>query len=120
MLMGKRRARRCAVGAACVLASILVGSQVAAGQTSEGVGPQARAATPSQLNIGLSSILEVFDPAVAQPVAKVHLDLLYDHVVGLNDAGTAFSKATGVASNWSTKDNQTWVFTIRRGIKFSN
>ena len=111
----RRRLRGTALlfGAVCLLSSI-VGTQVAAGQS------RGQAALPAQLNIGLSSLLEVFDPAVAQPVAKVHLDLLYDHVVGLNSLGTAFSKETGLASNWSTKDNQTWQFTIRRGIKFSN
>jgi peptide/nickel transport system substrate-binding protein len=83
-------------------------------------GGQTSQSLPKQLKIGLSSILEVFDPAVAQPTAKVHLDLMYDHVVGLNREGTDFSKDTGVASNWTTSDQQTWVFTIRPGITFSN
>lgn len=79
-----------------------------------------QAPLPKTLKVGLSSILEVFDPAVAQPTAKVHLDLMYDHLVGLNKAETDFSKDTGVASNWTTTDNKTWNFTIRSGMTFQN
>jgi len=99
----------------------IVGALVAMAGGQAAAGPASSSQAPSgTLNLGLSSLLESFDPAVAQPVAKVHLDLLYDHVVGLNKTGNRFSKETGLASNWTTKDQQTWKFTIRRGVKFSN
>lgn len=79
-----------------------------------------KATTQKALRIGLSSDQEVFDPAVAQPVAKPHLDLLYDHLVGMNESESAFSKDTGVATDWQTKDFKSWGFTIRRGMTFSN
>lgn len=103
-------------GAVAVVGAVLatIGGQASAGPASSSQAPT------GTLNIGLSSLLESFDPAVAQPVAKVHLDLLYDHVVGLNPTGNRFSKETGLASNWTTKDLQTWKFKIRRGVKFSN
>ena len=74
----------------------------------------------STLHIGLSSILEEFDPAIANPTAKVDLDVMYDHLVGLNAAGTDVSKATGVFSDWTTTDNKVWVFTIRPGFQFQD
>lgn len=80
----------------------------------------AEAAGGDTLNIALSSVLEVFDPREAQPVAKNHLNLMFDHLVGLNADGSEISKDTGVFSDWQTDDNQTWVFTMRPGYVFHN
>jgi peptide/nickel transport system substrate-binding protein len=45
---------------------------------------------------------------------------MYDHLVGTNANETAVSTATGVASNWTTSDDLTWNFTIRKGLEFSD
>ena len=111
---GWRPARLAGIVAVFAVLMSVVGGQAAADPAESGQAPR------GQLTIGVSSLLEVFDPAISQPVAKVHLDLLYDHVVGLNRAGTRFSKETGLASNWTTQDNKRWIFTIRRGVRFSN
>src|SRR4029077_5268867 len=103
------------LGALAVIALASFGGQSARGQSAVSAGMLSNSATPKVLRIGLSSTQEVFDPAIAQPVAKPHLDLMYDHLVGLNESESAFSKKTGVASDWSTKDNKSWRFTIRRG-----
>lgn len=111
------RLARMSIGVLVVFAFAIGGSQAALGKTR---GAAQKTATPSVLRIGLSSVQDVFDPAVAQPVAKPQLDLLFDHLVGLNATETAFDKSTGVASNWTTKDYKSWTFTIRPGMTFSN
>lgn len=84
---------------------------------SAGAGAEA---TDQTLTIGVSSLLEVFDPSVAQPVAKVHLVLMYDHLVGVNADATDVSKETGLFQDWTTEDSQTWTFTMREGSVFHN
>jgi peptide/nickel transport system substrate-binding protein len=97
-----------------LVAVILLVTACSTGTTSSG------ATYPSSLKIALSTTLQSFDPRVAQPLAKLHLDLMYDHLVGTNADETAVSKNTGIASNWSTTDNTTWQFTLRNNFHFSN
>jgi peptide/nickel transport system substrate-binding protein len=77
-------------------------------------------AAGGDLVVGVSSLLEAFDPAISQPVAKVHLELMYDHLVGISEDGTELSKETGIASDWTTTDSQVWDLTIRDDFTFSD
>lgn len=83
-------------------------------------GTQPAAPSKDTVRFALSSMLETFDPRISQPAAKVHLDLMYDHIVGTNATETDVSKATGIAKDWSTTDNITWHFKLRDNFKFHN
>jgi peptide/nickel transport system substrate-binding protein len=82
--------------------------------------PTTQASTGKTLRIGLSQLPDILDPMLANPVTKIDLTPMFDYLVGVNSTETALDPATGVASKWTTTDNQTWTFTIRTGIKFSN
>jgi peptide/nickel transport system substrate-binding protein len=83
---------------------------------------QELAADPGTLRLALGAIgTEALDPLRGPNNNGVYLRLMFDPLVGVNRAGTAISKATGVAQDWSvSKDGRTYTFTIRKGIKFQN
>lgn len=62
-----------------------------------------------------------FDTLRAGGQNRVIQDWIYDPLVGLDVQGEAFSKETGIASDWKfTGDGSTYTFTIRQGVKFHN
>jgi peptide/nickel transport system substrate-binding protein len=79
------------------------------------------AASPSgTLSIGLSSLPDILDPALANPITKLDITPMFDYLVGTNQAGTALSATTGIASSWSNVNLTTWTFDLKSGITFSD
>ena len=81
--------------------------------------------TPSEqaeLRLAISFLgNEALDPIFAPGNAVPHLTLIFDSLVGVDQAGQEFSKETGIASDWQVSDDGlTFTFQLREGVKFHN
>jgi peptide/nickel transport system substrate-binding protein len=60
------------------------------------------------------------DPLTVTQFYKVHLDPLFDYLVGSDESG-ALDGDRGLAEDWQQlDDSRGWIFTLREGVTFSN
>lgn len=75
-------------------------------------------ATSNQLIVGLASEPERLNPITIKDPQTFPISWqIYEGLLGLDEEGKILPK---IAENWETKDNKTWIFKIRKGVKFHN
>ena len=77
---------------------------------------------PAELRLALADIgNQALDPILSPVQGVVYLSLIFDSLVGVDQAGQEFSKETGIASDWQVSDDGlTYTFQLREGVKFHN
>ena len=77
---------------------------------------------PAELRLAISFLgNEALDPIFAPGNSVPYLTLIFDSLVGVDQAGQEFSKETGIASDWQVSDDGlTFTFQLREGVKFHN
>ena len=77
---------------------------------------------PAELRLAISFLgNEALDPIFAPGNSVPYLTLIFDSLVGVDQAGREFSKETGIASDWQVSDDGlTFTFQLREGVKFHN
>jgi len=62
---------------------------------------------------------EGLDPTLSSSSGTIGLAALYDDLIGTVPDGSAFSKESGLAEDWSmTPDGKSWTIRIRKGVQF--
>ena len=80
--------------------------------------PLATVVEAKDITIGLTSDPTVLDPQAGEELSSnIMFYHIYDPLVR-RDANMVF--APGLAESWSLKDEKTWVFKLRPGVKFQN
>jgi len=72
-----------------------------------------------ELRIGVSSLLtQTFHPFLAPYARKFYYEVMFDHLVGVNEKGEP-SPEHSIAFKWEeASDHLSWTFYIRDGVKF--
>lgn len=99
------------------LALLLVALAAACGADEPSSGEPAGS---EDLVVALSQLPDILDPKHGNPQAKVHLNLMFDHLVGTDPSGRELSPETGVATAWESEDRQVWTFRLRDDLTFSD
>ena len=83
---------------------------------------EAPASEPAELRLAMADIgNQALDPILSPVQGVVYLSLIFDSLVGVDQAGEEFSKETGIASDWQVSDDGlTYTFQLREGVMFHN
>ena len=90
--------------------------------TTTTAAPDDTPSEPAELRLALADIgNQALDPILSPVQGVVYLSLIFDPLVGVDQAGQEFSKETGIASDWQVSDDGlTYTFQLREGVLFHN
>ena len=90
--------------------------------TTTTAAPDDTPSEPAELRLALADIgNQALDPILSPVQGVVYLSLIFDSLVGVDQAGQEFSKETGIASDWQVSDDGlTYTFQLREGVMFHN